>query len=165
MSAIEYQATNLSCAARGYPLPTIVWYTPGGQKIDSNFLASAATNDSTRVYFETYSLDESISDSIVPHNSHLQSILHVKNVNKRTAGKYICKVANILDTSVDRGQNFSNISFEWSLVDSSARSSQVSLSYTPDPATNVAFFIMVGSSFIIAFVINLVIIIIIQCTM
>lgn len=46
--------------------------------------------------------------------------------------------------------------FNWSIVDEMARAIPVSLSYTPDPATNIAFFIMVGSSFIIAFVINLI---------
>ena len=41
-------------------------------------------------------------------------------------------------------------------MDGRARAKNVALSYTPDPATNIAFFIMVGSSFAIAFVINLV---------
>ena len=97
VKAIEYQSTSLRCAATGYPLPTIVWYSPGGQRLDREFLNAAAHNETTKIYRDTYSINELITDDIVPSNSHLQSVLHVNNVNKRTAGKYICKVANIID--------------------------------------------------------------------
>ena len=76
-------------------MPKIVWYSPGGQKIDRDFLAS--TNESNKIYSEIYSIEERILTGIVPSNSHFQSVLHVKKVDRRTAGKYLCKVANIID--------------------------------------------------------------------
>ena len=96
MEAIEYQPTSLECAATGYPLPRIIWYSPGGQKIDREFLSRAAANESLKIYAETYSIEEEIQDGIVPSNSHLLSILNVANVNRKTAGQYTCKVANVL---------------------------------------------------------------------
>jgi len=158
VQAIEYQSTSLECAATGYPLPKIIWYSPGGQKIDRDFLSRAAKNDSLKIYAETFSIDEKIVDGIVPSNSHLLSILNVANVNRKTAGQYTCKVANVLTIPSISEKNVSDglVDFNWSLVDGRARAKNVALSYTPDPATNIAFFIMVGSSFAIAFVINLV---------
>ena len=94
--AIEYQSTSLECAATGYPLPKIIWFSPGGQKIDRNFLSRAAKNESLKIYAETFSIDEKIVDGIVPSKSHLLSILNVANVNRKTAGQYTCKVANVL---------------------------------------------------------------------
>ena len=79
---------------------------------------------------------------IAQKNPCSKSRLNVKSVDKRSAGVYECYIFN---------REFEN---ETELFES--RSYQVKLTYSPDPATNIAFFIMVGSSFIIAFIINLV---------
>ena len=82
------------------------------------------------------------------------SKLRVSSVDKRSAGLYKCYVYNYADhfpieSLVDNTFNDS-IDFERASV------REIKLTYSPDPATNIAFFIMVGSSFCIAFIINLV---------
>jgi len=65
-------------------------------------------------------------------------------VDKRSAGVYECFIFN--NKKDENEFNFTEHSPGY----------QVKLTYLPDPATNIAFFIMVGSSFSIAFIINLV---------
>ena len=65
-------------------------------------------------------------------------------MDKRSAGVYECFIFN--NKKDENEFNFTEHSPGY----------QVKLTYLPDPATNIAFFIMVGSSFSIAFIINLV---------
>ena len=81
-------------------------------------------------------------------------MLHVSSVDKKSAGKYKCYVYNHAD--VISSDQLELNEFNRTVNLDKAKSKTVTLTYEPDPATNVAFFIMVGSSFCIAFVINLV---------
>ena len=46
---------HLSCSATGYPLPTVVWRSPGGKRLDRSFLDQAQD-----IYGEIYSIQENI---------------------------------------------------------------------------------------------------------
>ena len=45
----------MSCSATGYPLPTVVWRSPGGKRLDRSFLDKAQD-----IYGEIYSIHENI---------------------------------------------------------------------------------------------------------
>jgi len=154
----EYHPTNLSCAATGYPLPRIVWESPSGRRLDRSFLEEAKSNDTLKIYSETFSLTETLIKPKVFSNSQdyfmMQSMLHVSSVDKKSAGKYKCYVYNHADV-LSSDQLESN-EFNRTINLDQSKSKTITLTYEPDPATNIAFFIMVGSSFCIAFVINLV---------
>ena len=81
-------------------------------------------------------------------------MLHVSSVDKKSAGKYKCYVYNHAD--VLSSDELESIQFNRTINLDHSKSKTITLTYEPDPATNIAFFIMVGSSFCIAFVINLV---------
>ena len=81
-------------------------------------------------------------------------MLHVSSVDKKSAGKYKCYVYNHAD--VLSSDDLESNEFNRTIIFDQSKSKTITLTYEPDPATNIAFFIMVGSSFCIAFVINLV---------
>ena len=81
-------------------------------------------------------------------------MLHVSSVDKKSAGKYKCYVYNHAD--VLSSDELESNEFNRTIILDQSKSKTITLTYEPDPATNIAFFIMVGSSFCIAFVINLV---------
>ena len=77
-------------------------------------------------------------------------------MNKRTAGEYRCQVGNIIDLLDNEDENI-NSSVPFSFQDlNKAKSTKVRLSYLPNEKANVAFFTLVLTCFIAAFVINLV---------
>ncbi|CAG5078648.1 Oidioi.mRNA.OKI2018_I69.PAR.g9043.t1.cds [Oikopleura dioica] len=156
VSSIEYERAELRCAASGYPLPKIYWKTPGGKMIDQEFLINASKNESLKEYTEVFEVKEQVTDRIIPNHSHLLSTLIVRDVNKRTAGEYRCQVGNIIDLLDNEDENI-NSSVPFSFKDlNKAKSTKVRLSYLPNEKANVAFFTLVLTCFIAAFVINLV---------
>lgn len=154
VKAMEYQLSELKCAALGYPLPKIVWVTPGGRRLDNVFLTYASTNESLKEYAETFNIQERVTDRIIPSSFYLLSTLVVRNVNKRTAGRYKCQVANIVD-ALGVEPNTSSIEFDFYDIDV-VKSTVITLSYLPDEKANVAFFTLVLTCFTAAFIINLV---------
>ena len=60
-SAVEYHPEYLQCAALGYPLPKITWESPSGQRLDRQFLKSAAFDQDLQIYKDIYSLHETIN--------------------------------------------------------------------------------------------------------
>jgi len=158
VSAIEYELASLRCAASGYPLPKIFWKTPGGKMIDQEFLIKARNNETLKEYAEIFEVKEQVTDRIIPNQSHLLSTLLVRDVNKRTAGEYRCQVGNIVDLLGDddlQRKINSTIFFEFNEL-TKAKSTTVRLSYLPNEKANVAFFTLVLTCFVAAFVINLV---------
>jgi len=160
VSAIEYELASLRCAASGYPLPKIYWKTPGGKMIDQEFLINAKNNETLKEYAEIFEVKEQVTDRIIPNQSHLLSTLLVRDVNKRTAGEYRCQVGNIVDLLGDGDDDLqrkinSTVFFEFNEL-TKAKSTMVRLSYVPNEKANVAFFTLVLTCFVAAFVINLV---------
>ena len=117
----------------------MVWRSPGGKRLDRSFL-----DQDQDIYAKTYSIHEDIiTRGTALVKFAFESRLNVKSVDKRSAGVYSCYIYT------GEYSNETQLFLE-------SRSYEVKLTYSPDPATNIAFFIMVGSSFFIAFIINLV---------
>merc|ERR1719192_1722711 len=89
VEAVEYHPEYLQCAALGYPLPKITWESPSGQRLDRQFLKSAAFDQDLQIYKNIYSLHETINS-----RNFLESKLRVSSVDKRSAGLYKCYVYN-----------------------------------------------------------------------
>ena len=53
----------------GYPLPRIVWESPSGRRLDRSFLEEAKSNDTLKIYSETFSLTETLIKPKVFSNS------------------------------------------------------------------------------------------------
>ena len=126
--------------------------------IDQEFLINAKKNETLKEYAEIFEVKEQVTDGIIPNQSHLLSTLLVRDVNKRTAGEYRCQVGNIVDLldDEDSQQNInSTVFFEFNQL-TKAKSTMVRLSYLPNEKANVAFFTLVLTCFVAAFVINLV---------
>ena len=105
MTVLEGESLQISCAAIGYPVPSIEWSRNAGNG-SRNISTNAGSGGNRRVTQEIQKFSNG--------SYHVSSLLELVNTTEEDGGRYACSVSNgILGTKSIRNETWFNISI-WS---------------------------------------------------